>query len=279
MTTAQTWSVNDAAGMRAALEIGAKGIDPIFGDEKTGIAIWNRGEPAIVYGDDGSYKTTLTHNFIGPMLGFGQAGRTPEVAGLPVHPIPEADKILYLALSRQAQLARSLRRFSDDWTPAEMDEADKRFLVWQEEVPVDGGADPDAFVGFVEAFDAEYVIIDNIWNAFGNTGNARNADAAGQAMNRLANIGVNVLATHHDRKPQGNEGKRPPETWENIHGGWRFGKSFGSITNLFVSPGQHKVVDVSVLKTPDARASWKVIALDGRLVRFPQGDDRRGVKG
>ena len=70
--------------------------------------LWARGEGLLIYGPDGTGKTTLAGNLLRALLAVD--GEYSEVLGLPVTPLRPGTRALYLAMDRPYQAARRLRQ-------------------------------------------------------------------------------------------------------------------------------------------------------------------------
>ncbi len=108
-------------------------VEAVWGAGTT--VLWPKGEPTMLYGPDGVGKTSVAQQIVKALLGIGR----PHIFGQPVE--QAAGKVLYLALDRPKQAARSLRRMV---TEANREVLRDKLTVWQGQVPFDLVRDPGA---------------------------------------------------------------------------------------------------------------------------------------
>lgn len=211
-------------------------------------AYWSEGELAIMYGGDGTNKTTVAHNFLAAMLRLN--GRD-TVLGQPVRELQPGERVLYLALDRPRQIERSWSRFMD---PAEAERVGDH-VVWRTSaLPFDPVRQPLWLLDWVhDAYPGTYaVIFDNVWDAFGDFSDTEAATAAGIGLNALARSGVHVLALHHDRK--GDGARSAPENADGMYGGRNFKAKAGTVVNLWKPPtSDGSILTVTQHKEPSER--------------------------
>lgn len=239
-------------------------------------AIWGQGEQAymtegelcIMYGGDGTGKTTLTHNLLAGLMGLDGFGT---LLGQTVHPLTGTAQVLYLAFDRPRQIERSWSRFI---TPQDADNLSDRIIWRTESLPFNAARDPLEVAEWIaEAYPlVTMVILDNVWDAFGDFNNTDNATQAGIALNNVARSNVNVLALHHDRKTKGN---KPPESHENMYGGRNFAAKAGSIIGVWKA-AQNDGTTVTVTQYKEASekipaATYMVTPASGRYVSLSGG--------
>lgn len=222
-------------------------------------AYWAEGELAIMYGGDGTNKTTVAHNLVAGMLGFNGFET---VLGYPVRRLDGSEKILYLAHDRPRQIERSWSRYM---RPEYADQTADR-IVWRTEaLPFDAAAHPLWLAEWVaETYPDTYaVIFDNVWDSFGDFSDTANATSAGIALNNLARSGINPLALHHDRKSKTDRGsKTPPETDDGMYGGRNFKAKAGTIVNLWKSIDDGSMMVVTQHKEPSERIPPTTVLVD-----------------
>ena len=100
-------------------------VEPLWGvDDRV---LWAQGESLIIVGGQGAGKSTIAQQVVLHAIGL----RDGDLLGLPVAP---AQRVLYLAMDRPRQIARSFRRMvtaDDEATIAD------RLVVWPGPPPVD----------------------------------------------------------------------------------------------------------------------------------------------
>lgn len=157
--------------------------------------LWPEGESLMICGPTGLGKTTLAGMLLrAQLLGFGQLDD--EVLGLPVRQVQ--GKILYLAMDRPAQIARSLHRQFRDC--CRRDALVDRLVIWKGPPPRDIAADPTCLAQLAEQAGAAVVYLDSLKDAAIGLSD----DAVGAGYNRarqaLLSKGVQLAELHHVTK-------------------------------------------------------------------------------
>jgi hypothetical protein len=136
-----------------------------------GRVLWCEGESLMIAGQQGLGKTTLAGMLIRELLGLGDG----TILGLPVTPTERP--ILYLAMDRPRQIARSMRRqFNAD----ERRILAQRLIVRRGPPPADLAAHPTLLAAMAEHYGAGIVIVDSLKDAALGLSN----DEVGAAWNR-----------------------------------------------------------------------------------------------
>lgn len=201
--------------------------------------LWAEGEPAMLVGPDGTGKTTIANQFVFRRIGIGP----PDLLGYPV--APDERKVLYLALDRPRQAARSMRRM--------VDEADRtllrdRLVVWPGQLPFDVSRRPDELAAFAAGHGAGTLVIDCLKDLCGNLSDEDTGAAIKRAMQACAEEAcIDVLALHHQRKAQSDN--KAPRKLSDIYGSrWLFA-GCGSVLSLWGEAGD-PIVEFAHLKQP-----------------------------
>lgn len=218
-----------------------------IGDERP---YWASGEAMVIFGGDGTHKSTLSQG-----LGLRLANAWPDPHLLGVEVAPVEGPVLLLALDRPAQIARSMGRFTSQLDGEYRHRAEDRLVIWPGSVPASVTHDPDGLARFLDDLAAHLgrprwgaVILDNVSDAYGNLADTDQATLAGQALNRVANSGIEVVALHHPRK---RDDRRRPETIDDIYGGRMFTKATGAVVGLYRGDtADDALVTVTHLKSP-----------------------------
>lgn len=195
------------------------------------------GEALILAGPQGTGKTTL-----GQQLALGRAGFS-EYGKLLDHPVQAgARRVLYLAMDRPRQAARSFRRMVGE---AWRDQLNQSLSVWQGPPPLDIAKNPVLLSELALAADADTVVVDSIKDAaVGITD-----DEVGAGWNRAVQgalvQGVQVIELHHLRKTQATD----KTTLEDLYGSTWITAGAGSVLLLAGSPGD-PIVTMRHLKQP-----------------------------
>jgi hypothetical protein len=155
-----------------------------------------------------------------------------------------ASRLLYLAMDRPAQIARSLRRhFHEDERPA----LAERLVVWKGPPPGDLARHPETLLGLAQHAGADTVVIDSLKDAaLGLTD-----DEVGAAYNRARQLalreGVQLVELHHVVK-RGASGTQPT-TLADVYGSTWLAAGAGSVVLLWGAAGD-PVVEWRHLKQP-----------------------------
>jgi replicative DNA helicase len=203
----------------------------------SGTVAWARGEPLMLYGPDGVGKTT-----VGQQVALGRAGLRRRVLGMRV--ADDEDLVLYLALDRPAQAARSLARMV---TEDDRERLCDRLLVWRGPLPFDVVKTPRALADFATAQGAGTVVIDSLKDIASRLSEDEVGGAVNSAIQELLARQVEVLALHHPRKRQ--QGGPPPKKLEDVYGSRWLVAGMGSVFCLWGEAGD-PVVELLHLKQP-----------------------------
>lgn len=208
------------------------------------------GEALIIAGGQGLGKTTLAQQLALGLIGI------PEYADLLGYPVtPVRRRVLYLAMDRPKQAARSFRRMVGEAMRAELN---ARLAVWQGPPPYDLARYPALLLRLCEEAQADAVVIDSLKDAAVGL----NDDGVGAGYNRARQTaitaGVQVVELHHNRKaPNGAKVERP--SIDNLYGSTWLTSGAGSVLLLTGDPGD-PIVGLHHVKQPDATVGpFKVI--------------------
>lgn len=200
--------------------------------------LWARGESCMIVGPPGVGKTTITGQVVRGLLGLQE-----EVLGYPVQPV---GKVLYLAMDRPRQIARSMARtFAQD--AEHRAEISQRFIPWQGPPPEDLAQNDDVLLNMARDCGADVVVVDSLKDAA--VGLVEDAVGAGynRARQKVLAAGIEVLELHHQKK-SGADGKAP-KTLNDVYGSTWITAGAGSVVLLWGSAGD-AVVTLHHLKQP-----------------------------
>jgi hypothetical protein len=221
---------------------------PLWGEGEQ--VLWADGESLIIDGPQGVGKTTLAQQ-----LALGRAGFDEYAKLLSFPVVPGQRRVLYLAMDRPKQAARSFRRMVGQAWRAELDE---RLAVWQGPPPYDLAKHSSLLLKLSEEAYADTVIVDSLKDAaIGLTD-----DEVGAGYNRARQTaiaaGVQVAELHHNRKAlSGAKAERP--TIDDVYGSTWLTSGAGSVILLNGAPGD-PIVSLHHLKQPaDEVGPFKVI--------------------
>lgn len=206
---------------------------------------WAEGEALMVCGPPGVGKTTLTGQLVAGSL-FGGT-----VLDLPVTP---CERVLYLAMDRPQQIARSLRRH---FTRKQHAEVNKRLVIWKGPPPADIAKNPDLLRDLCIEANANRVFVDSLKDAA--IGLSEDGVGAGynNARQKALAAGIEVLELHHQVKRGADGGA--PNTLADVYGSTWLTGGAGSVILLSGKPGD-TIVDFRHLKQPaDTIGPFKVM--------------------
>lgn len=199
-------------------------IPAIWGDGTR--VLWAEGEALMIAGGQGLGKTTLAGQLVRALLGVGDD----RVLGLPV--APQGEPVLYLAMDRPRQIARSLRR--------QFTEGDRgalgALIVRPGPPSADMAAQPLLLAGMASEFSASVVVVDSLKDAAIGLSDDQVGAAYNRARQALLHTGVQLLELHHVVKRGANPGG-PITSVADIYGSTWLTSGAGSIVLLSGDPG------------------------------------------
>lgn len=188
--------------------------------------LWAEGEALMIAGGQGLGKTTLAGQLVRALLGVGD-GR---VLGLPV--VPQGDPVLYLAMDRPRQIARSLgRQFTED------DRCALGGLIVRPGPPAaDMAGHPLLLAAMASEFGARVVVVDSLKDAAIGLSDDQVGAAYNRARQALLHTGAQLLELHHVVKRGANPGA-PITSLADIYGSTWLTSGAGSVVLLSGEPG------------------------------------------
>jgi replicative DNA helicase len=212
-------------------------VDAILGQGSR--VLWAQGEPLMIAKPDGVGGTTVAQQLI-----LARAGIKPaKLLGLPVQADPER-RVLYLALDRPRQAARSMRRMVSEEDRRKLE---AKLVVWEGALPFDLVRDPDRLLALARDHDAGTVVIDSLKDVAASLSDETTAQAINRAMQLCVASGVEVLALHHQRKGQADNKK--PRMLADVYGSRWLTAGCGSVVVLWGEAGD-PIVELTHLKQP-----------------------------
>lgn len=217
----------------------------IFDRPETVPAWWGRGqdilgadgEALMICGPPGVGKTTLTGQLVRAFLGL-----QPDVLGYPVR--ATGKRVLYLAMDRPQQIARSLGRH---FKAADRDIVAERLVIWQGPPIADFAMNTDALTTMCQSAGADIVIVDSLKDAALGLVTDEGGAAYNRARQTALAAGIQVIELHHQVK-RGDNGKAP-RSLADVYGSMHLTSGAGSVILLHGQPGD-AVVDLIHLKQP-----------------------------
>ncbi|MDC9006474.1 AAA family ATPase [Mycobacterium marinum] len=210
--------------------------------------LWAEGEALMIAGGQGLGKTTLAGQLVRALLGVGDGA----VLGLPV--ACQGEPLLYLAMDRPRQIARSLGR--------QFTEADRAalggLLVRPGPPPADMAAHPLLLAGMAAEFDAKVVVVDSLKDAAIGLSDDQVAAAYNRARQALLNTGVQLLELHHVVKRGAHPGG-PINSVADIYGSTWLTSGSGSVVLLHGEPGDPIVGFRHVKQPAEEVGPWRLL--------------------
>lgn len=212
-------------------------IEAVWGDESGAIA-WSKGEYMLVNGPTGVGKSTLIQQ-----VGMARLGlRGGAVLGMAIE--PDDRPVLYLAIDRPAQIARSIQRMvSEKDRPL----LEARLKVWGGPLPASIVKEPEMLAVMAEEVGAGMVIVDSLKDLAPKLSDEEVGQLVKQALSAPCSAGIEVAALHHQRKKQQGGGK--PTSIDDVYGSTFITAGAGSVLLAWGEPGD-AVVELSHLKQP-----------------------------
>lgn len=198
--------------------------------------LWARGESVILTGTAGVGKTTLAQQVVLGLIGLRAA-----VIGYPVTP---AGRVLYLAMDRPRQIARSFRRMVGEGDRATLAE---RLVIWQGPPPADVARRPGVLLAMADAAAADVVVLDSLKDAAIGLATDEVGAGVNRALQTLLAAGVDAFILHHQTKRSGNGDGGKPLTLADVYGSAWITNGAGSVILLAGDAGD-VVVTLSHLK-------------------------------
>lgn len=199
--------------------------------------LWSPGEALMITGPPGVGKTTVAQQ-----LTLARIGLTDEFLGFPVQ--TTSSKVLYLAMDRPRQIARSIRRMVDDGDRGLLAE---RLVVWRGPLPGDVAVRPEIMLSMAEALGCDTLIVDSVKDAAVGLVDSERAGIYNRARQRALAGGIEVVEIAHQRKGGANNGA--PKSLQDVHGGMELTAGAGSVFLVWGAAGD-LVVEFNHLKQP-----------------------------
>ena len=210
--------------------------EPLWGEP--GRVLAAVGEPAMVCGPQGVGKTSIAQQFARARMGL-----TEFALGLPVR--SDERRVLYLAMDRPRQAARSLTRMieADD----ERRVLRERLLVYQGPPPFSVLQEPEALAEMVVALKAGLLVVDSLKDLAPGLAKDDVGAAVNIAMQHVIAAGVELFELHHQRKATADN--KRPQTLDDVFGSTWLTSGCGSVVLLWGKPGD-AFVELRHLKQP-----------------------------
>jgi hypothetical protein len=212
--------------------------------------LWADGEALLIPAPQGVGKTTIAGQLALGRCGFNEYA---ELLGYPI--IPGQKRVLYLAMDRPKQAARSFRRMVGLTWRAELD---AKLSVWQGPPPHDLAKYPTLLLKLCEQAGADTVIVDSIKDAAVGLSDDDVGAGYNRARQTAITAGVQVAELHHLRKALSGAKAQHP-TIDDVYGSTWITSGAGSVILLNGKAGD-PIVNLHHLKQPASEVGpYKVI--------------------
>jgi hypothetical protein len=211
-------------------------LPSIWGDDMA--PLWVEGEGFMVTGPQGVGKTTIMQQ-----LAHALAGLRADLLGWPVRP---ADgRVLYLAMDRPMQIARSGQRMVTERDRAALD---AKMAVWRGPLPFSLTENPKALASWArDTIGATYIIADSYKDLAPDLSSESTGARINEAVQECLAEGIQWAGLHHNRKAQ-SDNKEPKEL-SDVYGSNWLTAGLGSVLGLWGAPGE-ALVKATHLKQP-----------------------------
>lgn len=220
----------------------------MFGEVAVDVPIWGEGDDLLwteqggllIPADQGLGKSFTAQQIEAARLGVGPMN----LLGLPIAPLDPGKIVVYLALDRPRQIARSMARLFR--TDRERAIARERLRIWTKPVPVDVLGDTFAFADWVQETFGDNVgdlVVDSMKDLTpANLSNGEVGQALDMAWKECRARGMSTLILHHERKTDSKESRanRQPSL-DNIYGSVWLTSGMDSILHISGKQGENYV--------------------------------------
>lgn len=220
------------------------GVPAVWGEGDH--VLWAEGEALMIAGSAGLGKTTLTGQLVRARLGLQES-----VLGLPV--ARGAGKVLYLAMDRPRQIARSLRRH---FTLEDREVVSENMVIWQGPPIEDMASNDRLLVEMCQMHGADTVIVDSIKDAAIGLTNDEVGAGWNRSVQNAIRAGVEVLEMHHLVKK--NSDGNAPTKLADVYGSTWLTAGVGSVILLHGVAGNPEVNLLHLKQPAEVVGPWKV---------------------
>jgi hypothetical protein len=213
-------------------------IPAVWGDGER--MLWSEGEGVMITGHQGVGKTTIGQQLVLHRMGL----RTGGFLGLPV--AKTLTPLLYLAMDRPRQAARSFRRMI-----AESDRQllNQQLVIWRGPLPIDMLLDKDQLADFAEKIcpGVGTIIADSVKDFAPGISDDKVGSAINLSWQEVIARDIQLMLLHHERKAA--NGAKRVHSLDDVYGSTWLTSGLGSVIVLEGEPGD-PTVELRHLKQP-----------------------------
>lgn len=191
----------------------------------------------MVTGPPGVGKTTTVQQLV-----LARLGLTDSFLGLPVQ--KTKSRVLYLAMDRPRQIARSMRRMVDD---GDRELLAERLVVWRGPLPADVATSPSILLAMARYYDADTIVVDSVKDAALGLADTERAGMYNRARQMALAEDIEMVEISHQVKRGANGAN--PKSLADVHGGMELTAGAGSVVLIWGEAGD-PVVEMRHLKQP-----------------------------
>jgi replicative DNA helicase len=190
--------------------------------------LWAEGEGFMLNGHQGTGKTTIAQQLVLHRLGVRHGG----LLGLPV--AVDERPVLYLAMDRPRQAARSFRRMV---SPLDRDRLNERLRVWTGPLPFNLILDPTRLAAWAQELvpSCGLVVVDSVKDLCPGIAQDDVGSAVNLAWQRVIASGTELLLLHHGRKA--SQGATRETSLDGVYGSTWLTSGLGSVVVIEGEPG------------------------------------------
>lgn len=224
--------------------------------------MWAPGEPMMLFGGNGVFKSTLSHLLVFARLGLlGPDGRpradhrriAPDdhpddwgaVLGMPVRPMDPACTVVYLAGDRPRQIRRAMRRHRRDWMA---DTLRDHLIVHDGPLPFELTAGKDALADMAQERKGSDIFVDSLKDYCPKPSDDESANGYNRSRQECIARGMQWVEDHHNRKMQ--QGQKPTNAIDDVYGSRWLTAGAGSVVSMWVDEEGSTAVHVKQVKSP-----------------------------
>lgn len=238
--------------------------------------LWAPGEPMMLFGGNGVYKSTLSHLLVFARLGLlGPDGRPrtdhrvtvgddhPDdwgaVLGMPVRPMEHGTRLVYLAGDRPRQIRRAMRRHRRDWMHEILAE---RLIVHEGPLPFELTTNKDGLADLAMERKGSDIFVDSLKDYCPKPSEDESANGYNRARQECIARGMQWVEDHHNRKIA--QGQPRTNGIEDVYGSRWLTAGAGSVVSMWCDEEGAPMVHVKQVKSPGEFVPELEVTVDKR---------------